>query len=213
MGLTGAAGAPGPQGKQGAQGPAGPAGANGKPAPTCTATSPYLVVVQGVLVCQQRFTANGDGTLTDNQTGLMWELQTAACRGEATCSANSYSWSAGASDTNQDGTLYTQFLATLNANTGTNTRGSSACFANYCDWRIPNVVELQTIVDASATGCKSGSACIDGTFGTTRPDQYWASTTYAGNPAEAWYVGFGDVGVSSNAKSYAYSARAVRGGQ
>jgi hypothetical protein len=219
-GLPGAAGAQGPQGLQGPQGQQGPAGANGAGLPSCG--NDYTVLVQGNLTCQPRFNVNGDGTLTDNQTGLMWELQTSACQGEITCSTNVFSWSASTADSNQDGTLFTSLLATLNSNTGS---GSSTCLANYCDWRIPNIVELQTIIEASATGCvppTSGAApCIDAAFGPTQPGLYWASTTYmgiaescpSGTTICAWYVDFGDTAVLPNVKAYTYSARAVRGGR
>ena len=70
---------------------------------------------QGALVCASsvpRYVANGDGTLTDNQTGLMWELQTSACSGEITCMNNIYTWSSNLSPA--DGTLFTGFIAGLN---------------------------------------------------------------------------------------------------
>jgi hypothetical protein len=92
--------------------------------PTCTAPATYLDLVRGALVCQPRFNVNGDGTLTDNQTGLMWELETSTCSGEITCVSNEYSWSTG--DFNPDGTLYTRFLATLNSDVSA--YGSSTCF-------------------------------------------------------------------------------------
>jgi hypothetical protein len=219
-GLQGAAGSQGPQGLPGPQGPQGPAGANGNGVPTCS-NNTYTVLVQGSFVCQPRFNVNGDGTLTDNQTGLMWELQTSACQGEITCSTYAFNWSASTADDNQDGTLFTVFLATLNSNTGSI---SSTCLANYCDWRIPNIIELQTIIETSAPGCDpsiGAAPCIDPAFGPTQPDLYWASTTFVGTGGNcpsytticAWYVGFGDATVVTNMKIYTYSARAVRGGR
>ena len=98
-GAIGATGAMGPAGAPGASGPAGPAGLTGPPGalgpqgppgingtngsgvPACTPPATYLVLYQGTLVCQPRFNVNGDGTLTDNQTGLMWQLSTGTIGG------------------------------------------------------------------------------------------------------------------------------------
>ncbi len=163
-----------------------------------------------------RFTVNGDGTLTDNQTGLMWEMQTSACSGEVTCYTNTYSWSSSGSAA--DGTLFTGLLAGLNGGdyyspaAGQDvSAGPESCFANHCDWRIPTVVELQTIVDLSASGCSSGSPCIDPAFGPTQALTYWSTSAVAGDPNHAWVVGFSADGLlNAFVKPYNDSARAVR---
>lgn len=70
--------------------------------------------------------------------------------------------------------LFTEFLALLN---GTSSDGATltACFAGHCDWRLPTVVELRTIVDTAAGACGGGSGpCIDPIFGPT-------ATTSAGD--------------------------------
>jgi Collagen triple helix repeat (20 copies) len=82
-GQNGAAGIQGSKGDTGAQGPAGPQGPKGdKGDPgsgggglVCTtAPNVYLVTaLSGTQTCQPRFVDNGDFTVTDNQTGLMWE--------------------------------------------------------------------------------------------------------------------------------------------
>jgi hypothetical protein len=183
--------------------------------PTCTAPNTYTVLVytapaQGALTCQPRFNANGDGTLTDNQTGLIWEVQTSTCSGEITCYNNAYSWSTG--DGNPDGTLYTTFLATLNSDVSAT--GTSTCFANHCDWRIPNIAELQTIfVSADCIPGSGGYAtCIDPAFGPYSMASTWSSTG-SGLSGQAWVVGF--FGTSAglyNAETATGPARAVRGG-
>jgi hypothetical protein len=188
----------------------GPAGANGTGVPSCTAPNTYLVLSQGALVCQPRFNANGDGTLTDNQTGLMWELQTSTCSGEITCVNTTYTWSAEAGGINPDGTLYTTFLATLNSDLSA--RSAATCFANHCDWRIPNIVELQTIVELGAAGCGSGSPCIDPAFGPTQASLYWSSSSFTVNELTAWCVYFFSGGVANYGKPGSLYALAVRGG-
>jgi hypothetical protein len=209
QGLQGSTGANGAAGPPGPQGPAGVNGTNGSGVPICASTAPYLVLSKGALVCQPRFNVNGDGTLTDNQTGLMWEQQTSTCSGEITCEYNMYTWSTG--DNNPDGTLYTTFLATLNLDVSS--AGTATCFANHCDWRIPNIGELQGILLAPYP-CGS-NPCIDPAFGPTLGFLFWSSSSLAGVPSGAWYVSFFDGsfnGGNGNKPSF-NSARAVRGGR
>jgi hypothetical protein len=223
-GSAGAAGAPGPQGPIGLTGSPGTNGVNGTGAPTCAA-SDAVVSYHGALVCASsvpRYVANGDGTLTDNQTGLMWEMQTSACSGEITCMNNTYTWSSTLALA--DGTLFTGFIAGLNGgdyyspSTGqVVSAGPGSCFANHCDWRIPTIAELQTIIETTASGCDSGSPCIDPAFGPTQPSNYWSSSSTAGNTQNAWVVYFFDGQIFGaggvGEKISPYYARAVRNGR
>jgi hypothetical protein len=211
QGPVGPAGATGAAGSAGATGPAGPAGANGTGVPSCTAPATYVELVQGALVCQPRFNVNGDGTLTDNQSGLMWELQTSTCGGEITCVNNTYVWSASANSSAADGSLYTTFLATLNSDVSSD--GNSTCFANHCDWRIPSIAELKTIVESTATGCGSGSPCIDPVFGPTQANFYWSSSSSRSIASLAWFVTFLNGGIEVDSKTSGHYARAVRSGR
>jgi Protein of unknown function (DUF1566) len=134
-----------------------------------------------------RFTVNGDGTLTDNQTGLMWEIETTTCNREVTCYTTMYSWTGAGSAA--DGQLFTTFLPGLNGGDYYSTSAGEDvspapgnCFANHCDWRIPTEPELQTIVDPE---CSSGPPCIDPAFGPTQPSDYWSSSTLASNLTQA----------------------------
>jgi Protein of unknown function (DUF1566)/Collagen triple helix repeat (20 copies) len=206
-GPQGAAGTQGPQGNAGAQGSAGPQGPAGTGVPSCTTPNIFLELKSAALMCQPRYVDNGDATVTDNQTGLMWEKKTLAGTGDVHDEKNTYTWSTG--DNNPDGTLYTTFLATLNLDASS--AGSSTCFANHCDWRIPNIAELQTILLAPYP-CGT-SPCIDTTFGPTQPFGYWSSSSLAGTPGSAWFVDFGGGGVATLNKDLVDYARAVRGGR
>jgi hypothetical protein len=223
-GAAGPVGATGATGLQGPAGPQGPAGANGTGIPTCAATD-SVVSYQGTLVCKStlpRYSANGDGTVTDNKTGLMWVVQTSTCAGEVTCNSNTYGWSG--TGTVADGTLFKSFIAGLNggdyyspsSGLDVSTGAAAPCFANHCDWRIPTKVELESIIELSAPGCGSGSVCIDPVFGPALQPDWWSSTTLDINLNEAIIVAFdGSTGFDNNGgmvvgKTYQGAARAVR---
>ncbi len=108
-----------------------------------------------------RFTDNGDGTVTDNPTNLIW-LKFANCFGFG-------DWTNALSDANTlaDG------LCSL-------TDGSVVG-----DWRLPNVRELQSLIGYS----NSLPALPTGhPFSGVQSSYYWSSTTFAGNPITAWGV-------------------------
>jgi len=160
---------------------------------------------------------NGDGTITDNNTGLMWEKKDESSGIHD--KDNTYTWGMPDPPYTMNGTMVTEFLATLN---------TSPCFAGYCDWRIPNVKELQSIVDYeirypgpvvnaafhNAAGC---TGCTDvrlASCSCTRSSYYWSSTTYRNSTLGAWGVYFtdGTVGLSGEHKDFSFAVRAVRGG-
>jgi hypothetical protein len=155
-----------------------------------------------------RYVVNGDGTATDYDTGLQWEQKTAD--GSVHDQENAYDWSPTLG--RRDGTVFADFLATLNNETSTDGTTSSGCFAGHCDWRLPSIVELQTIVDAGAPGCGNRGACIDQTvFGPTIPFFYWSATIDADFLVFAWGVTFGADGqVTSAIEDATLFARAVR---
>jgi quinol monooxygenase YgiN len=109
-----------------------------------------------------RFTDNGDGTVTDNLTGLVW-LKNANLFDEVTrdqaleYARNLASGSYGLSDDSQPG-----------------------------DWRLPNVNELESLLDLNNS---SGPALPHGhPFTNLQPANYWSSTSVAAFPALGWYV-------------------------
>jgi hypothetical protein len=128
----------------------------------------------------------GDGTLTDNQTGLMWEMHTTACQGEVTCVNTTYQWTGDTTTNLAEGDLFGGFLSKLNGgiifnpSTGqyAQNQNESACFANHCDWRLPSVPELTQIIFKNSV-CDSlpGFPCINPAFGATQAAFYWSSTT------------------------------------
>jgi hypothetical protein len=163
----------------------------------------------------QRFMDNGDGTITDNQTGLMWEKKTGTvsdtfnfCDASTDCADvsnvnNIYTWSVTGSL--PDGSLFTNFIEVLNGRLCI----VSTCqtLGGYTDWRMPTIAELQTIL----TSCPSGGfACIDPNFGTTQSRVHWSSTTKADDLSSAWAVNFRTLNIPDIPKSHPNPARAVR---
>jgi hypothetical protein len=181
---------------------------------------PSLAHAQGIPLCanqSKHWVAGGNGTVTDCVTGLMWEQKDSTCAtGDPHCVNTHYTWNIGDATGNANGTLYTQFLAALN--TDASALGVGTCFANYCDWRIPNIAELQTILLVPFP-CSTPPCIVDPVFGPTAASPYWTSTSSKLNPGAAWIVNFNDQGypvapfaaVSTLGKDEAFAARAVRG--
>ena len=154
-----------------------------------------------------RFVDPNDGTIIDNQTGLVWEKKTDD--GSIHDLDDFYHWSA--TSTAPDGPAFTVFLGTLNNGTSGPGTTSEGCFADHCDWRLPTIVELATIL-LEPNPCGT-NPCIDPIFGPTVSSSYWASTSLDTDPNFAWMIIFNSGPVSFIDKNTAVVfVRAVRGG-
>ena len=136
--------------------------------------------------CSGGFTDNGNGTVTDNLTGLIW-LKNANCFGALT-------WA--------------------NALSAANTLNSGECSLTDCsvegDWRLPNLNELRSLFDPglSAPYLPAGHP-----FTGVKSDYYWSSTTRAYDESFAWGVNLYDGYMGSVHKSDTGYVWPVRGGQ
>jgi len=148
------------------------------------------------------YTEHGDGTVTDNVTGLMWQ-KCSAGQDAYTCSGDAlyYNWYE-ATGTPSVYNLDTNVCGELN---GRN-------FGGYNNWRLPTKKELATLVkyDIPYPG-----PTIDAVFANTEPVPYWSYTGSFQNPtSNAWFVGFQtgpvDIGDKSGRSS---DVRCVRGEQ
>jgi hypothetical protein len=157
-----------------------------------------------------RYQNNRDGTITDLNTGLMWEQK---IRDIATAPGNHdvtriFPWDAVA------GTIW-DWLEQVNTEGGTG-------LAGFNDWRIPNVKELQSIVDYGtfdpavdvAFNNNPGllATCHVDECSLTASGYYWSSTTGERVTTTAWEVDFFIGIVTGDVKSGAHFVRAVRGG-
>ncbi len=145
------------------------------------------------------FVDNGDGTITDEATGLMWEkLSNDGTNHDIDLA---YTWTQ----------AFALKIAQLNA----------FSFAGYTDWRVPNRFEMDTLRDLSAsnpathsvfrTACPPGCTVL--TCSCTPSECFWTSTSDHDPPSYAWTVKFNYGYSDSNYKiSNTCRVRGVRGG-
>ena len=156
-------------------------------------TNPYLPgddgdLQMGVEWPDPRFTDNSDGTVTDTLTGLIW-LKNANCFGYIV-------WAQALSDS----------ISLADGSCGL-TDGSVGG-----DWRLPNVKELQSLIDY---GQNTPALPLAHPFSVVQSYYYWSSSTYVGYSGDcAWIVNMNTGNVEYDDKdNYAYYVWPVRGGQ
>jgi hypothetical protein len=142
-------------------------------------------VLAGVVPPNPRFTDNGNGTITDNLTGLIW-LKNSNCFGIRT-------WAQALTDAN-----------TLNSGECSLSDGSVAG-----DWYLPNRNQLTSLLDLE----NDDPALPTGhPFMNFQSSVYWSSTTFANGPSSAWDVSFSSGFVDFRNKFNSFFVTAVRGG-
>jgi hypothetical protein len=155
-----------------------------------------------------RWLENGDGTATDLDSGLQWELKTDD--GAAHDKDHMFAWSDPAvAPTRASGNLFWTFLGGANTSLSSDGATSTVCFAGACDWRLPKVEELRSLLDAGPGAC-TGDPCTS-IPGETASGAYWTRTNLDGVPTDAWFVDFSDGSVGTAVKSSSLHARLVRG--
>jgi len=93
---------------------------------------------------------------------------------------------------------------------------SNLDLGGHKDWRLPNIKELQSIVNYGNWFPAIGEDTVGGSgtgapFVNTVSNSYWAGTSYADRPSYAWCVYFGNGYVGSYGKASTYYVRCVRG--
>jgi len=150
---------------------------------------------------------NGNGTISDLNTGLMWEKK--SNDGSLHDVNKTFVWSSPITDTVWD------WIDAVNTEVA-----NGIGFAGFNDWRLPNVRELLSIIDYGRLNPSVDPAfnnhvspgCTVLTCSAITPVPYWSSTTVATNDVDAWTVEFGAGHVVAFLKSASNAVRAVRGG-
>jgi hypothetical protein len=163
---------------------------------TCYSTDTYAVIpCKGTGqdgeygINAMSFTDIDVGTVTDNNTGLMWQKENGT---------NTYNWYEASG-----------FFDATN-NPDSRNVCSALSLGGYTDWRLPSKKELVSLVDYSVS---APGPMIKDTFINTSASSFWSSTENAGNPAGAWAVDFNYGNVASYNKTTDYAVRCVRGAE
>ncbi|WP_052566985.1 DUF1566 domain-containing protein [Candidatus Magnetobacterium casense] len=120
---------------------------------------------KGVAWPYPRFADNGDQTITDNLTGLVW-TKDAGTPTVGSCTGGGKTWQAAL-----------DYVACLN----------TASYLGSTDWRLPNINELESLFNVhrypQSTWLSSQG------FTNVQSGFYWSSTSYAGSRgSSAWSV-------------------------
>jgi len=131
------------------------------------------------------FIDNGDGTVTDARTGLMW-FQDGSC-------LEKLDWQ--------------KALTSMKPlNSGQGNSGCSPSVKQYTDWSLPNATELRSLIDYDADYPALSSGHL---FKSVAPG-YWTSTTVAAAQEQAFIVDFNTGAMRPALKTEQYHALAVR---
>jgi len=146
----------------------------GPPGNQFTMTS-FVRYVRGEMdYCENDFTDNGNGTITDEATSLVWDINDSG-----------------------EGLNWEEALAWVDQKNQEN-------YLGYSDWRLPNAKEMQSILDYSRAPQVTGSAAIDPVFnitsiidegGNINYPFFWSGITHTssnGSGEFAVYIAFGE---------------------
>ena len=155
----------------------------------CTGTGEDGEFQAGVAWPTPRFTDNGDGTVTDNLTGLIWLK-------EANCPAGTKTWQEAL-----------DWVVLLNF---TSIACTDYAAQTHSDWRLPNIKELLSLVDygTSDPALPTGHPFMD-----VQSSFYWSSSSNVANPPGAWGVGMGGGDGGNVGKTITLYVWPVRSGQ
>lgn len=137
-----------------------------------------------------RFIDHGNGTVTDNLTGLMWTKNANVPGGYM----DYMTWQQAL-----------DYVANLNSNGG---------LGGYIDWRLPNKKELRSLIDYAQW---APALPLGHPFTNVQSHGYWSSTTVAAAPENAWIVyvesGYASYSINKSPTDYGSYVWPVRSGE
>lgn len=88
------------------------------------------------------------------------------------------------------GLMYSSVITSTDTWSNCISAAEASSYAGYSDWRMPNIKELQTILEYDDS---VSTSALDSAFFTTAAGTIlWTSTTYAGDTAKAWAISLFD---------------------
>jgi hypothetical protein len=160
---------------------------------------------RGVPWPNPRFTDQGDGTVADNLSGLVWHRNGNLPLTTGFDADGYITWSEAMT-----------FVANLNnGDYGTGADGN----CGHADWRLPNIREMHSLVDFRYSVPALGNTAGDGKwtngdpFTNVQSGLYWSSSTYAEVTTAAWVVLLNVGDASGQAKTTNLFAWPVRAGE
>ena len=143
----------------------------------------WLLLLFSIELFPFPFIDNGNGTVKDNFTNLIWQKCSVGRSNDSLCSGTS---------TSMTWQLGMQSCKNLN-------------LAGRI-WRLPNINELFTLVDYSNTN--NINTII---FPNNESSIYWSSTTYISSTSSAWRLTFFTGATTANSKTNVHYIRCVSG--
>jgi Protein of unknown function (DUF1566) len=160
-----------------------------------------------------RYIDCGNGTVTDNTTGLVWLA-------DANCLGGFFDWSTAM-----------EFVAGLSDKPVTSAAAAEDCGlsdgSSPGEWRLPSVEEWEAMVADAVGACSptitndAGDDCWDAacvtagacSFSGVGSSFYWSASTRLDDPTYAWLMNLLNGVVANDDKSNGYYVWPVRGGQ
>ena len=141
---------------------------------------------KGIVWPTPRFIDNGDQTITDTLTGLMW-TKDANAPGPAACTPGVVKDWLGA----------LAYIKLLNANN----------YLGHSDWRLPNRKELRSLVNYEQSDIALWLQAQG--FANVQENWYWSSTTYARLPEHAWLINMSNGILNTENREYGNKSDAL----